>query len=173
MPESTADGGGRAVPPPPGGAWKKMNVPTYKCRACGHTVHGDEADTAAGKEAERMAGAVLLAAEAHERLDAIDYLADGAPGADSMPEGITHLTHEHVSGIRECLRQLTGTGDPGNKDVARAKARRRLEDGARAHRRMEECVRRHGSHNIEGDYCTNCGKPRWDLTDVEREAAGL
>jgi len=117
------------------------------------------------------ATAVVRAAEAYKHLDAINYIADGAAGAPITQKGAAHLTRERVDGVRECLLHLTGVSDPGDNDAERAEVRRRLEDAARIGRRMEECGNREQGHRLEDDHCTDCGKPRWDMTDEEREAA--
>lgn len=155
--------------------WKKMNVQTYECRSCGHTTHGDEAEAAANAESVRMAKAVVSASEAYKRLAVIEYLAgDGSDAPRANGKRLARLTREQTDVIRDCLREITGTGDDAkNRDAAQAEMRGRLENADRIAKGMLECAKRHGGHHVEGDYCTNCGKPRWDLTREEREAAGL
>ena len=59
-------------------------------------------------------------------------------------------------------------------DAAVDEMRRRLETADRISRGMAACGRRPRGHRFEDDYCSDCGKPRWDLTDGERqEASGL
>ncbi len=153
-----------------------LHIPTYRCRHCGHEAHGSDADAAANAESVRMAETVVSASEAYRRLGVIEYLVggDNDDGPRASGKTLARLVGEQTDTIRECLRAITGTdGDAGKTDAAVDEMRRRLEAADRISRSMAECGRRRGGHRFEGDYCSDCGRPRWDLTNEEREASRL